>query len=342
MTNAVPPAETMPFGGRRAVVEGVRDLAGRGEAGVLAVVVATRGSAYRKPGASILLDVRGARAGALSGGCLEGELEDAARRVLESGIATDVTFDTSGDEDRVFGSGTGCGGSTRVYLLPLPPGSSPLREALLAADARGVVLDLVLADGLRLGEGTATVGADRFDFDARGDALQDRTVAGDAVHLVLRPVPCVLLLGAGPETRPLLRLTRSLGWRVELAEHRQRWARFAQGGGLDALHGEGPDGLAPLFERARFDAALVMNHNYLLDARCLARLAATSVPYVGLLGPEARRDDLMDEIGREAAERLRPRLHAPVGLRLGGEGAEAIALSIAAELQREFARRDGR
>lgn len=337
--NPCPTTGPAPFGGLRAVVAGMRALAARGEAGVLAVVVATSGSTYRKPGALVLLDASGVRAGALSGGCLEGELEAAARGVLDGGVAADVRFDTSGDEDRVFGSGTGCGGSTLVRLLPLPARDSPLRVALLDADARGATLELALAQlPASLGAGEAHVGDECWCFDARGMA-SDAMEHAAAVRLRVAPPPRLLLLGAGPETRPLLRLTRLLGWHVELAEHRQRWARFAEGSGLDALHGGGPGALAPLLERARFDAALVMNHNYLLDARCLTQLAASAIAYVGLLGPAARRDDLLAEVGHAVAERLQPRLRAPVGLRLGGEGAEAIALAIVAELQGEFARR---
>lgn len=332
-------AEDAPFGGLRAIVEGMRALAGRGEAGVLAVVVATSGSTYRKAGALILLDAAGVRAGALSGGCLEGELEAAARDVLHSGVAADVRFDTSGDEDRVFGSGTGCGGSTQVRLLPLPAQASPLCEALLAAESRGEALELALAQPpAPIGRGEARVGSECWRFDAYG-AAGDAAESDTVIRLRVPPPPRLLLLGAGPETRPLLRLARLLGWHVELAEHRQRWVRFAEGCGLDALHGGGPDVLAALLERIRFDAALVMNHNYLLDARCLTQLAATTIPYVGLLGPGARRDDLLGEIGADITAQLRPRLHAPVGLRLGGEGAEAIALAIVAELQGEFTRR---
>ena len=81
-----------------------------------------------------------------------------------------------------------------------------------------------------------------------------------------------------------------------------------------------------------------MNHHFELDARALQALAAASIPYLGLLGPVARRDELLAEIGDALGARLRDRLHAPVGLPLGGEGAEAIAIAIAAELQQTFAR----
>ena len=97
---------------------------------------------------------------------------------------------------------------------------------------------------------------------------------------------------------------RRLAHHVELAEHRQPWARFAESGSGDALHSDGPDGWATHLSAAPFDAVLVMHHNLLLD-----------------------------DIGADGAERLCPCLHAPVGLQLGGDGVEAIALLIAAELQ---------
>jgi xanthine dehydrogenase accessory factor len=81
-----------------------------------------------------------------------------------------------------------------------------------------------------------------------------------------------------------------------------------------------------------------MSHNFALDAQYLRFCATSDVDYVGLLGPPARRDALLAELGADAA-RLRPRLHAPVGLDLGGSGPETIALATIAELQQHFARR---
>ena len=333
------PSPLPPLGGLRALVAGVDALAAARRDGVLCVVVAASGSTNRKPGALILLDAAGVRVGALSGGCLEAELEARARDVLANGSAQHARFDTSGDEDRVFGSGTGCGGSTDVLLLPLPASAAPLRRALRAADAQDIelVLSLVL-QGERLGAGAAEAGEERHCFDERGDAIDDAPAPKEAATVRIAPAPRVLLLGAGPETQPLLALTRRLGWRVELAEHRERWLRFAASAGIDAEHRDGPEVFDTVIRRARFDAALVMNHNLDLDARSLRALAASPVPYIGLLGPPARRDELLREIGDASGAQLGARLHAPVGLPLGGEGAEAIALAIAAELQREFSR----
>ena len=329
-----------PLGGLRAVAAGLRELAHEHAAGVLGVVVATRGSTYRKPGALILLDAHGVRVGALSGGCLEAELEARAQAVLAHGVAAEAHFDTSGDEDRVFGSGTGCGGSTHVLLLPLPAAQAPLREALLDVDERGLALTLALVrtpDALGAGEARFNdADAPRcYRFDRRG-APATASVE-HSLSVTIRPSRRLLLLGAGPETRPLLQVTRLLGWHVELLDRRERWLRYADGGGLDAVHRAGLDALPALLATAHFDAVLVMHHNVDLDARGLGHLAASAVGYVGLLGPAARRDELLAEIGTEAAARLGARLHAPVGLPLGGEGAEAIALAIAAQLQARFA-----
>ena len=82
-----------------------------------------------------------------------------------------------------------------------------------------------------------------------------------------------------------------------------------------------------------------MSHNYSLDLAWLRYCAEREVGYVGLLGPAARRDALLGELGAPHAQRLHGRLHAPVGLDLGGHGGEAVALAIAAELQRHFSTR---
>lgn len=333
-----PPATELA-GGRRAILAGLRELEGARRAGVLAIVLQTSGSTYRKPGALVLLDAGGVRAGTLSGGCLEAELEQHARAVIADGCAREVRFDTSGDEDRVFGSGTGCGGSSRVLLLPLPVAAAPLRDALFAADARGVALELAFADGTP-GDGEARADDVTFRFDRHGAPCID-ALADDALRVGVPAPRRLLLFGAGPETPPLLALLGLLDWQVELLEHRERWLRHAAPGAADRVHEQPPEHAQTLLATRRFDAALAMYHNLSLDARALRELAGAAVAHVGLLGPPARRDELLRDIGPEAAARFEGRLHAPVGLALGGEGAEAIALSIAAQLQQRFAIRRG-
>lgn len=332
--HAADAARAHPAGGLRAVAETAIELAAAGVPCVAGVVVDTRGSTYRKRGALILLDGTGVRAGALSGGCLESELEDQARKVLAAGTALMARFDTNGEDDRLFGSGVGCSGEMNVLLMPMPPDDSPLRNALVDACQRSAWVKLVLATAEdKHGCGEARVGSHVHRFGENGRAAPNTQSFVERTAIALSPPPRLLLLGAGPETRPLASLARMLGWYVEVAEHRERWSPHAECVGVDHRHVEGPDILPELLGARHFDAVLVMNHNYDLDARCLHHLAESSAGYVGLLGPPARRDALLGEIGDIAATQLEPRLYAPVGLRLGGEGPEAIALAIVAQLQ---------
>lgn len=307
-------------GGLRAVLAALP----RGDArAVLAIVVATSGSTYRKPGALIVLG-DGVREGWLSGGCLEGELELAGREALAAGAPRRISFNTQGDDDLIFGSASGCRGEIHLLLLPIDA-RAPLVDALRAFDAGGTALALELRDD---GAGYATLAERRWQWPATC-----ANAAATTWSLRLAPPPRVLLLGAGPETAPLVRYAHALGWRVDAVEQRGRWHDAVR---LADSHRSTPArDVATL--AARCDAAIVMSHHYSNDRDYLAALAHVDVAFVGLLGPPARRDALLAELGPDLAARLRSRLHAPVGLRLGGEGPEAIALAIVAGLQQHFA-----
>jgi xanthine dehydrogenase accessory factor len=332
---------TTTGGGLRGLLDQLDALHAAGETALLGIVVATEGSTYQKRGALVLLDRNGLRHGVISGGCLEPELERRARDVFAGGRAAIADFDTRSDEDLVFGSGTGCRGRVHLLLLPQPP-QAPLARALHQAVTGSTALSVRLQlGGLACGAGSAHVAAvvppPGWHWDAAGVAAE-AVDAGDFEWTIASP-PSVLLLGAGPETPLLLDFMRRFGWSATIVEHRQRWSDFARAGIDDGaeLVALAPGAAVDALRSRRFDAAIVMSHNYGIDLQHL-RFCADGPAYVGLLGPIARRDALLAELGA-AAERLRPRLHAPVGLDLGGSGPEAIALAIAAELQQFFAKR---
>lgn len=287
---------------------------------VLAVVVATEGSTYRKTGALILLRQHGARVGWLSGGCLEAELEQSAARALAQGRAQHLRLDTRGDDDLLFGSSSGCRGVVELLLLPLTE-AAPLLAALRGLEHEsGLELELAVD-----GSGLARTDTQQWCWPASG-----ATDATPRWRLALRAPPRLLLLGAGPESVPLLRLAQLLGWRVEVVESRARW--FGLLAGADAHHAETAV-LPALLATQRFAAAVVMSHHYSRDLEFLHHCAHSALAWIGLLGPVARRDALLAELDAATRERLLPRLQAPVGLRLGGKGPEAIALAIVAALQ---------
>ena len=305
---------------RRAVLDSWHD----GEAPrCLALVVRARGSSYRRPGALAVLDAQGFRAGTLSGGCLDAEIETAARDCLASARPQLLQLDTRSQEDLLFGSQSGCRGEIDILLWPEHAGAASLQRELAQADRlhRCLTLDFDLHP-------------DRLGHWAFSDAAV--TTPSDGVRLRLLPTPRLLLCGAGPEAPPLLRLAAGMGWWVEAIEHRGRFLAALQQ--ADAVHPGRPSDALPLPHLDRFDAVVCMSHLYAEDLAALRMLAGSGVGWIGLLGPRARRDALLAELG-SAAEALHGRLEGPVGEALGGDGPEALALSIGARLQRLFQQR---
>lgn len=295
----------------------------RGAPAVLAVVMAREGSTYAQAGAVALFGADGAQQGWLSGGCLEPEIARSAADVAATGTPAWMEIDTRDDEDLLSGSAVGCRGRLHLALLPLLalPGIEALAQAWL--QRRGALTLALQADG-----GIAAAVA--------GQALQWRLpwqaapgAAPCSGQVQVPPPPRVSVFGAGPETALLLPLLRQLGWMTTLVEQRPRWA--AQAALADLALACTPT--RALADCADSDAALVMHHHFELDREALDALAASAIPFLGLLGPARRREDLFRLLGPQQRAQLLPRLHSPIGLRLGGSGAEAIALSIAAQLQ---------
>jgi xanthine dehydrogenase accessory factor len=156
----------------------------------------------------------------------------------------------------------------------------------------------------------------------------------------VRPAPHLLVLGAGVDAIPVVRCAKALGWRVTVADHRPAYAKSERFPEADAVLHLLPQELANHPEKDRFNAVVLMTHNYDYDRRFLAEIARTRIPFVGLLGPAQRRERLLESL-EDAAEQLNGRLFGPVGLDIGAETPEEIALSIVAGIQAELKGRRG-
>lgn len=335
------------------------ELRARGRAFVLATVVTTAGSTYRKTGTQMLISAEAELRGLLSGGCLEVDLVEHARTVLAEGCARLVAYDMRGPDDVLFGLGSGCEGAMEILLQRVGPAEDwqPLaRIADCFARGRAEVLALVV-DGPGAGRGWWTDGGNAGEAApaavtvlrqqaaaAHAAALAAVPVAGQSARVLalpLQPPPALLLLGAGPDAPPLARFALQLGFDVTVCDHRPALAQAGRFAGC-AVHCLDPAQLAVQLPLATFDAAVIMSHHLPSDGLYLEALAGTSQPgYVGLLGPAARRERLLAELGA-AATGLSNRLRAPVGLDIGARTPEAIALAIIAEIHAWIAGRGGR
>ncbi|HMP77636.1 MAG TPA: XdhC family protein [Kiritimatiellia bacterium] len=297
----------------------------KGESAVLATLVRLEGSSYRRPGAKLLIRADGSLLGQVSGGCLEEDLRERAVKLLAARGAPElVHYDAGADEDVLWGLGLGCNGKLDILLQRCEPAAgaqvrAEIRQRLAGREAFAI---RTLLDGPEAGR---QVVGPPFTDEKTGIALDD-----DARAFVdhLEPPPDLLVAGAGDDAIPLVRLAAEAGFRVTVVDHRKTHlteVRFPAATRRVVARPEKAPGDLPGHVRSY---AVIMMHNAALDAAWAARVAAGASPYIGLLGPRARRDELMKALPSEAHARV----FGPVGLDIGAEGAEQIAVSIVAEL----------
>jgi len=322
---------------------------------VLATVVATAGSTYRKPGARMLIMADGSYFGLLSGGCLEADLKLHAFEVLQSGAPCAVEYDMRGPDDILFGIGAGCEGAMRVLLEPAGPGSPAAAALAAAGDATRAgrpasLIALHESADLPLGTYTAAPPLPPALIHAAEQALADGasramdSQAGGrrsrAFVQFLAPAPHVLICGAGLDARPVASAARALGWRVSVVDHRPAYAVAADFPGAEVRLCD-PHLLRSAVDLEQCHAAVVMSHHLPSDAAYLRELAQTDRPaYIGLLGPEARRRRLAQELG-PVADALQFRIRGPVGFDIGAVTPEGIALAIVGQIHAWLAGRGG-
>ena len=344
--------------------------AGQGGAVALATLVRVEGSSYRRTGARMLIAADGRYAGAISGGCLEAEvLRKAAWKVRHG--ATVERFSTLFDDTAEIPFGLGCGGTVDLLLEPAAtPECAALMQALeasLRGEQRHVVTHLPQTGNQTRSPlcRTITDAAGRVLFSSgpppavrhperNGAAVEPKDpeivcAVDDLQQLSGNPASAVftetltgpqrlLLFGAGDDAQPVVRLAALLGWDVTVIDGRAQWARPERfPGAARVLTAQSLDGndLAGLAVTPQ-DAAVVMTHSYEQDRAWLAALLPRAPRYLGLLGARHRSALLVAEAAALLhldLDRVCDAIFAPVGLDLGGDGAEAIALAMVAEIQ---------
>jgi xanthine/CO dehydrogenase XdhC/CoxF family maturation factor len=321
-------------------------------AGVLATVVATAGSTYRKPGARMLIFADGSYLGLLSGGCLEADLKLHAQEVIDGATTRAVEYDMRGPDDVLFGLGAGCEGAMRVLLEPARAGgaaANALKTAGRITSTGAATCLVTVHESRELPLGTYSLSAlPSFLKDAAQAALEQSSSRElnlergservRAFAQFLPPPPHLLVCGAGPDARPVVTAARALGWRVTLVDHRPAYAEARHFPGAAVIRADARD-LLDTVDLDRCHAAVVMSHHLPSDVEYLRALARAGWPdYVGLLGPAVRRRRIVGELG-PLADELRPRLRGPVGIDIGAVIPEAIALAIVSQVHAYLAGR---
>ncbi|MGA7933930.1 MAG: XdhC family protein [Kovacikia sp.] len=345
-----------------------------GQRSAIATVVKTTGSVYRRPGARMLLTETGQMVGAISGGCLESDVFEQAKPLLfQNSPPLVVRYDTTASDDLIWGLGLGCNGSVHVLLESL--GTESARSQLeWVADCfqrkepaaiatlfhvEGNV-EAEIGDRLYLQPDGTVVNriadqqlANRLLRDADRILTAGKTqvvsypLAGGSVEgliEVIHPPTSLLIFGAGYDAIPVVHLAKQLGWHVTVIDHRPTVAtpdRFPHADDILVCH---PKELHTHLNLNSRMVAVVMTHHYLHDQTLLRSLLPSPIQYLGVLGPKQRTQQLLADLrsdGVVPTHQQQHRLFHPVGLDIGAETPEEIALAIVAEIQAVLAERSG-
>ncbi len=322
---------------------------------VLATIVATAGSTYRKAGARMFLMADGTYFGLLSGGCFEADLIAHAKGVLENGAARLIEYDMRGSDDVVFGIGAGCEG-TMLVLLERAGSASRAERALAqsctALPQRPPPSLITIYESCNWPLGTyrgaelPSILAATAEVALAGSGCRNIVVEFDgritlALAQLPAPAPRLLICGGGPDAQPVANAAVALGWHVLVLDHRSTYAVEDRFPGAEARLIDFAV-LSDTLDVSQWDAAVIMSHHLESDVRYMRALAdAKGPPYIGLLGPTARRNRVVHALGPEAAG-IESRLRGPAGLNIGAVTPESIALAIVSEIHAWLAGGEGR
>lgn len=348
------------------LLQAIESAAQAGEETILATVVKVEGSAYRRPGARMLIPLHGRTVGTVSGGCLEQDLAKKAWWLTDAGepvvrrYSTGATEDED-DEQSALTFGLGCNGTVFVMLERLRATQphvaiellrrvrdtqQPAAMATVIATSRNAsarVGDRLLSDSTSALRNPALNHAIRQDLRktlaAKKSSLRLYTDARGEVEVFFEyvaPPPRLVIFGAGHDAQPLVRMAKWLNWHVSVIDSRSHYARperFPQADAVIFAGFDNPFDLQPLIHGA---AVAVMTHSYRQDRHWLGQVLQGAPAYIGQLGPRERTERLLADVGPGSSV-----LHYPMGLDLGGDAPESVALAILAEMTAVLNQRQG-
>lgn len=272
---------------------------------VLAVIIQTQGSTYRKTGAYMLVGVSGEYSGLLSGGCLEADLVLHASEVRETRKPKIIQYDHRSEEDLVFGMGLGCEGALKILLTPLEQQVTP---GLWRIDTRSGEMKLISPS-----------------------STEKSRLEGEYFFLNILPAKKLLICGAGPDVHPVVKMALDLKMETSVWDHRPAYLEKIPNKAQVETRLVRPESLTHEDLDQSYDYILIMSHHFPSDRFYFELSLQRHQGYLGLLGPHKRRERLLREIGEVSPSPLL-KLYSPVGLAIGAQTPEEIALSIFSEI----------
>ncbi|WP_294310388.1 XdhC family protein [uncultured Chryseobacterium sp.] len=349
------------------IIKAYRKAKAAGKKTALATVVKVEGSSYRQPGARMLITEDGELTGAISGGCLEGDALKKALLAIHQEQNKLITYDTSNDEDSDFGVQLGCNGIVHILFEYINYDQGhPVDLLIKAAEERR---DSVLTCIFSLERGTPQIGtvlfysqyaafpeSHHFDHLIQDveKVLENRlsavksivhdNIPFEALIEYLPPAVSLVIAGAGNDVKPLVEIASVMGWEMTVAEGRVSHAtekRFPLAKTVKVVSAE--DFLNEIVVD-EYTFVVLMTHNYRYDLTVLKNMLNRNNRYIGILGPKSKLNRMLSDLTEESvevSEEQMQRIYGPVGLDIGAETSEEIALSIVAEIKAVLENKQG-
>jgi xanthine/CO dehydrogenase XdhC/CoxF family maturation factor len=339
-----------------------------GKKTALVTLVHVDGSSYRRPGARMLVTEDGELTGAISGGCLEGDALNKALLAIHQQKNNLVTYDTSDEEDAVLGLGLGCNGIIQVLIQPAEQPLQLLKKITASRKHHVLVTLFSLTDKRGPQPGTLmykdeheTVYCGNIDDEIKHVLQTDvdeaytsressfktyRSAQHDVTAYIehISPVVSLVIAGAGNDAEPVNAIASVLGWQVTLIDDgRDKNTKGNRFAGACHLVVPDPENALKDIEADEYTFFLLMTHNYNYDIAMLRQLLKKNARYIGVLGPRKKLDRMLDELAHEGMHLSEHQMHSiysPVGLDIGAETPEEIALSMIAEIKTVLASRN--
>jgi len=343
----------------------------QGKQTALATVVHVDGSSYRRPGARMLITEEGELTGAISGGCLEGDALRKALLVMSQKRSMLVTYDTMDEDDAKLGIGLGCNGIIQVLIEPIntadPNNPIQLLKSVAARRQKAVLITLFSLENkkdtqpgtcLLLRENEQAKGnssilneiliKDGMLVLANGHSLFRNYISENqnltAFIELIEPVVSLIVIGAGNDVIPLVAMAEIMGWETTVIDGRPNYAKKERFSPTCQVLVSKPEKVLEQIATDEQTVFLLMTHNYNYDMAMLLLLLQKNVQYVGMLGPKKKLERMLGEWEDQGIHLSREQLasvHSPVGLDIGAETSEEIALSILSEIKAVLSGKQG-
>ena len=330
----------------------------------LATVVKVEGSSYRRPGARMLVTDDGKITGAISGGCLEGDaLRKAQFSMFQQRNKLEI-YDTTDEEDNNLGIQLGCNGTVYILFEPIKNGDQNNPVNLLKKVARhrkdGVIVTLfnLNKNFEQIGtiafvketesysgdnEMTALIDEGRSALKQRNSVVKD-DANGSVLYQFIPPSTQLVIVGAGNDAQPLAEMAFLLGWDIVIIDGRPVYATKSRFPKASKISLTKPAEILSAVNIDEQTAVILMTHNYNYDLAALEQLINTNCKYIGALGPKKKLHKMFNDLNDKGiiiSKEMMNSIYGPVGLDIGAETSEEIALSVLSEIKAVFSQREG-